>query len=198
MFELAGNVVASWGEPNVVPQLHSRLRFRKPFWVGGNDDGIIQKYSHEGRLLAQIGTRGLFDSSAGTSKGKSQNASDELSFNWRGSPSIPLMVISTSPMAMGTGVWWCSTKTESSFANGGGRPPMTRREQGPEACSRVVHCVLIGNDGLVSVCHRQGDRVQVFNKIGNFQRNIWIRTGTPTLSDARGTAWRAAFSRDPQ
>ena len=81
MFELAGNVVASWGEPNVVPQLHSRLRFRKPFWVGGNDDGIIQKYSHEGRLLAQIGTRGLFDSSAGTSKGKSQNASDERSFN---------------------------------------------------------------------------------------------------------------------
>lgn len=64
--------------------------------------------------------------------------------------------------------------------------------------SRVVHCVLIGNDGLVYVCDRQGDRVQVFDKMGNFQRNIWIRTGTPTLPDARGTAWWAAFSRDPQ
>lgn len=61
-----------------------------------------------------------------------------------------------------------------------------------------MHCVLIGNDGLVYVCDRQGDRVQVFDKMGNFQRNIWIRTGTPTLPDARGTAWWAAFSRDPQ
>ena len=48
------------------------------------------------------------------------------------------------------------------------------------------------------VCDRQGDRVQVFDKMGNFKRNIWIRTGTATLPDPRGTAWWVAFSIDPE
>jgi DNA-binding beta-propeller fold protein YncE len=51
--------------------------------------------------------------------------------------------------------------------------------------------------GLIYVCDRQGDRVQVFDKMGTFVRNIWIRTGTATLPDPRGTAWWVAFSRDP-
>ena len=45
------------------------------------------------------------------------------------------------------------------------------------AFMKVVHCVVIGNDGLVYVCDRQGNRIQVFDKIGNFKRNIWVKTG---------------------
>jgi DNA-binding beta-propeller fold protein YncE len=52
--------------------------------------------------------------------------------------------------------------------------------------------------GLIYVCDRQGDRVQVFDKMGTFVRNIWIRTGTPDLPDPRGTAWWIAFSRDAE
>jgi len=63
--------------------------------------------------------------------------------------------------------------------------------------AQYVHCIALGNDGLVYVCDRHGDRVQVFDQMGNFKRNIWIRTGTPTLPDPRGTAWWVAFSRDP-
>ena len=40
-------------------------------WVGGERDAIIQKYSHEGKLLMQIGMLGAFDTSDGTRlKGK--------------------------------------------------------------------------------------------------------------------------------
>jgi len=83
MFDLAGNVTASWGDPNVVPHSIHGCAFdpENNVWVGGNDDGIIQKYSHAGKLLLQIGTRGIFDTSDGTSKGKSQNASHERFFN---------------------------------------------------------------------------------------------------------------------
>jgi hypothetical protein len=35
------------------------------------------------------------------------------------------------------------------------------------AFMQVVHCVIIGNDSLVSVCDRQGDRIQVFDKMGD-------------------------------
>jgi len=39
---------------------------------------------------------------------------------------------------------------------------------------QVPHCVAIGNDGLVYVCDRRGDRVQVFDKMGTFQKDILI------------------------
>jgi hypothetical protein len=35
---------------------------------------------------------------------------------------------------------------------------------------QVVHCVALGNDELVYVCDRQGDRIQVFDKLGNFKK----------------------------
>ena len=201
MFDLAGNVIASWGDPNVVPHSIHGCSFdaENHVWVGGNDDGIIQKYSHEGRLLAQIGTRGLFDSSDGTSEGKSQNGSHESFFNPAGIAIDP----SNGDLYVADGYGNRRVVVfdkDGKFLRQWGRQASddeTRAGIGG-VFSRVVHCVLIGNDGLVYVCDRQGDRVQVFDKMGNFQRNIWIRTGTPTLPDARGTAWWAAFSRDPQ
>src|SRR5581483_6843113 len=79
MFDQAGNVVASWGDPDVVPHSIHGCAFDPDnnVWVGGNEDGIIQKYSHEGKLLAQIGMRGVFDSTDGTGKGAPLNASHE-------------------------------------------------------------------------------------------------------------------------
>jgi hypothetical protein len=42
---------------------------------------------------------------------------------------------------------------------------------------QVVHCVVIGNDSLVYLCDRLSDRIQVFDKMGNFKNNIWIKEG---------------------
>ena len=64
--------------------------------------------------------------------------------------------------------------------------------------SHYVHCVHMSRSGLLYVCERSGDRVEVFDKMGKFVRNIWIRTGTPKLPDPRGTVWDLEFSRDPQ
>src|SRR5216684_323440 len=83
MFDLAGKVIGSWGDPKVVPNSIHGCSFDSDnnVWVGGNDDGILQKYSHDGKLLTQIGTRGVFDTSDGTSKGKFQNSSQKGFFN---------------------------------------------------------------------------------------------------------------------
>jgi DNA-binding beta-propeller fold protein YncE len=67
----------------------------------------------------------------------------------------------------------------------------------------VVHCVVIGNDGLVYVCDRFGDRIEVFDKMGNFQRNILVKTkiahlGLPYEGSAgAGSAGWVGFSPDP-
>ena len=53
----------------------------------------------------------------------------------------------------------------------------------------------IGNDGLVYVCDRQSDRIQVFDKMGNFKRNISIKRES-RLPDNWGTTWWIRFSAD--
>jgi len=66
------------------------------------------------------------------------------------------------------------------------------------------HCITIGNDGLVYVCDRADDRIQVFSKTGELQRIIPVVPGTgvtlgvggaPGLGTA-GSAWDLAFSND--
>ena len=52
--------------------------------------------------------------------------------------------------------------------------------------------------GLLYVCDRQGNRVQVFRKDGSFVRNIAIPNKSGKLPDKRGTAWWVAFSPDKE
>src|SRR5262245_26754169 len=57
-----------------------------------------------------------------------------------------------------------------------------------------VHCAELSNDGLVYVCDRSNDRIQVFKKDGTFVKEIFI--AKRTLGD--GSVWDIAFSKDPQ
>jgi DNA-binding beta-propeller fold protein YncE len=57
-----------------------------------------------------------------------------------------------------------------------------------------VHCAELSVDGLVYVCDRVNDRIQVFKKDGTFVKEIFI--AKRTLGD--GSVWDIAFSKDPQ
>jgi DNA-binding beta-propeller fold protein YncE len=54
-----------------------------------------------------------------------------------------------------------------------------------------VHCAELSNDGLVYVCDRPNDRIQVFQKDGKFVKEVFPKT----LGD--GSVWDIAFSKDP-
>ena len=73
----------------------------------------------------------------------------------------------------------------------------------------VLHCIHLSNDGLVYVCDRGNDRVQVFTKQGTFVTQFWIHTSTPARgsecggpgSDKYGpcgTVFNLAFSPAPR
>jgi len=59
---------------------------------------------------------------------------------------------------------------------------------------RDVTCVAIAKDGLVYVCDRRNDRIQVFQKNGKFVKEAFV--SKTTLGD--GSVWDVAFSHDPQ
>jgi len=59
---------------------------------------------------------------------------------------------------------------------------------------RTVSCAAISKDGLVYVCDRQNDRIQVFQKDGKFVKEAFV--SKTTTGD--GAVWEIAFSHDPQ
>jgi len=201
-FDAAGNLLASWGDPRVVPRgIHGCFVDREfNVYVAGNGDGIIQKYGPDQKLLLQIGTRGKFDSEDGTGKGIEGVGLNKSTTSFYNPSGIAIdtgngdIYVSDGYGNRRVAVFdktgkflrqWGRQATDAEAAEGVGG-----------AFSQVVHCISISNAGLVYVCDRQGDRVQVFQKDGTFVRNIWIKTGTDKIPDARGTAWWVDFSPD--
>ena len=66
----------------------------------------------------------------------------------------------------------------------------------------MVHCMSIANDGQVYVCNRQGSRIQVYDKMGNFKKNIEVPWKPYTASsdgkakESGGSAVALDFSPD--
>jgi DNA-binding beta-propeller fold protein YncE len=198
IFDPAGNLVDAWGDWDVLPTtIHSCcVDADDNVWITANGDGMIQKYTHGGKLLLQIGTKGVFDTDDGTRRGKPLNAGRNAFIM----PAGITVDAANGEVYVADGY---GNRRVAVFDGKGNFLRQWGRQATPEEMeagvggvfAEVVHCVTLSNAGLVYVCDRQGDRVQVFDKQGSFQRNIWIRTGTPTLPDKRGTAWWAEFSR---
>ena len=57
----------------------------------------------------------------------------------------------------------------------------------------IVHAVQIAHDGLVYVCDRTNDRLQVFHKDGTFVQEVFLAKET----FGSGSVWDIGFSVDP-
>jgi DNA-binding beta-propeller fold protein YncE len=59
---------------------------------------------------------------------------------------------------------------------------------------RTVSCAAVSKDGMVYVCDRQNNRIQVFQKDGKFTKEAFVSKDTR----GDGSVWDIAFSNDPQ
>jgi hypothetical protein len=226
-YDQAGNVVNAWSTPANQAQIHGCfVDYQDNIWIAGNGDGIVQKFTHDGSLLLQIGIKGVCDNPPGNACGNSggnplANMShtllNEPANVWvdpnpdpvtgkRGSVYIAdgygnHRVVVFQDNGDGTATWlrqWGSvagtvndpqTDFLGAFASGDGGHP---------------HCVVGGNDGLIYVCDRADDRIEVFTKTGSLMRVITVVAGTgqtlgiggaPGLGTA-GSAWDLRFTND--
>jgi DNA-binding beta-propeller fold protein YncE len=60
--------------------------------------------------------------------------------------------------------------------------------------NRPVHCVVVSNDGLVYVCDRANNRIQVFNRDGDFRHQFVFDPETR----GNGSTWAIALSNDAE
>ena len=65
----------------------------------------------------------------------------------------------------------------------------------PQVWSDTVHCIEISHDGLVYVCDRGYNRIQVFQRDGTFVEEVFIKKYT---KGGNGATFDVAFSPDPE
>ncbi|PYR01363.1 MAG: hypothetical protein DMF96_00150 [Acidobacteria bacterium] len=192
----AGNVVNSWGDPNLLEaRLHS-CHFDKDnnVWIGSAPSGMVQKYAHDGsKLLLQIGKKGAFDSSDGTSRGQPLNSNAAQFFM----PSSIFVDRQNGDVYVSDGESRGGNRRVAVMDRNG----KFLRQWQPDGM-QTVHCMTVANDGLVYVCNREGSRIQVYDKMGHFIKNIEVpwKPYTPPADgkpkESGGSAVALDFSHD--
>jgi hypothetical protein len=71
-------------------------------------------------------------------------------------------------------------------------PPYNQADPPSKQFRGPINCVAISVDGLVYVCDRSNDRIQVFSKAGKFVKEFLVRPETL----GTGSTWSVAFSHD--
>ena len=194
-FDPLGNVVNSWGEAKVLGNYLHDCFVDKDLnvWIAPAHSGFVQKYSRDGKLLMQIGKSGVFDSSDGTAKGKPLNSNTAQFFG---------------PSAVDVDPQNGDVYVADGHGNGGNtriavmdkngkflRQWRLHHTEAEKNIEELPHCMRLSRDGQLYVCDRHANRLQVFDKMGNFKRNIEIpwKSYTNDNEDLRKyciTVWR--------
>jgi sugar lactone lactonase YvrE len=193
-FDPQGNLVNSWGDAKVLGNyLHDCLVDKEGnVWISPARSGFVQKYSHDGKLLLQIGKSGVFDSSDGTAKGKPLNSDAAQFFG----PSAVDVDPENGDVYVADGHGGGNTRIAVLDKNGTFLRQWPLHHTEAEKNIEVLpHCMRLSNGGLVYVCDRLANRLQAFDKMGNFKKNVDIpwKNYTTENEDLRKychTLWR--------
>jgi len=201
VFDQAGNLVRAWGGPGEGyewPQSNHGVHvdYKGNVWIGGNGekDAHILKFTKEGKFLMQVGK-------LGGNKGSNDpemfgrvakiwvdpKTNEAYVADGYKNKRVAVLDADTGKMKR----FWGAYGNKPDDADLGKYDPAAPL---PKQFRNPVHCVERSNDGLIYVCDRQADRVQVFKPDGTFVKEA--RFAPATLGS--GSSWDLAFSRDPQ
>jgi len=213
--DTAGKVIRSWGGPGFVPDWPTGehaifVDQGGNVWISGSgvDDREVLKFSPEGRQLLEIGRK---------SKERKNNQDTTMLGRVAGidvddaahevyladgylNNRIVVYDSNTGAYERGWGAYGIPLSEVTNTIEGiegevpaaGSIPPYAPGDPPDKQFRSPVHCVRLSVDGLVYVCDRHNDRVQVFTKQGKFLSEFFLRTNTL----GNGSTWTLTFSRD--
>lgn len=218
-FDPQGNLVSSWGGPGEGyewPDLEHGISVdAEHVWLGGGGekDAQVLKFTRAGKFVLQIGRKG---------RGRGSNDTDNLGgaanfaldrernelYVADGYVNHRVIVFDATTGAYRRH-WGAYGKRpdDGFFTNAGeklpspfsgavqheNRPSQYDPDGPPAPQFRIVHAVRIARDGLVYVCDRTNDRLQVFRKDGTFVKEAFVARRTL----GSGSVWDVSFSIDP-
>lgn len=181
-FDADGNVLRTWGGPGKGYDWPSAAHgiyvdYKGNVWIGGSQtrpgadgtppDGMVLKFTPDGKFLMQIGGRGPSKGSldptqlSGAAGVVVDPESNEVYIaDGYGNHRVIVFDADTGKFKRQWGAY--------------GKPPTDEKlppydpTQPPSSQFRIVHCVNLAVDGLVYVCDRLNDRLQVFKRDGTF------------------------------
>ena len=198
VFNQAGDVVKSWGGPgdnlgyDWPLQEHGILVDNKGFvWLsgGGKGDNMVLKFTTDGKFVKQIGKNGPLSSSTDLSQfGQvaalefDKDANEIYVADGYGNHRVAVLDADTGAIKRVWGAY--------------GKPPTDDALPAYNADSpqfaNPVHCIALSKDGLVFVCDRRNNRVQVFHKDGSFVRQYVFDPGDARARFIMGSRLLAA------
>ena len=220
-FDADGRLVSAWGGPGAGyewPQLehgiHADGRGRVWLGAGGDKDSQILAFTRQGAFLKQIGRQGRGGGSNDPANLGSpadmtvDEAANEV-YVADGYVNHRVIVFDAETGAYKRHWGAYGRRPDDGFFQQAGErlpgpfsgavqhenKPSQYDPNGPPAPQfRIVHAVRISRDGLVYVCDRTNDRIQVFHKDGTFVREGFVARET----FGSGSVWDIGFSIDPQ
>jgi DNA-binding beta-propeller fold protein YncE len=197
-FDPAGNVVNAWGGPGegyTWPDSNHGLEIAPNgnIWIGGNGgaDSHILVFSAEGDFVREIGLPGEpVDSNSTTHFNKVAEiaidpaANEAYIADGYGNKRVAVLDVATGAFKRYWGAYGNRPDDAGIFYDPD--EPLPQQFVGP------VHCAEPSNDGLIYVCDRGADRIQVFRPDGTFVKEAQVARNTR----GAGAVWDIAFSRD--
>ena len=197
-FDPAGNVVNAWGGPGqgyTWPDSNHGLEIAPNgnIWIGGNGgaDSHILVFSAEGEFVREIGLPGEpVDSNSTTHFNKVAEiaidpaANEAYIADGYGNKRVAVLDVATGAFKRYWGAYGNRPDDAGIFYDPD--EPLPQQFVGP------VHCAEPSNDGLIYVCDRGADRIQVFRPDGTFVKEAQVARNTR----GAGAVWDIAFSRD--
>jgi len=212
-FDQAGNLVGHWGGPGNGydwPESNHGITvdYKGNVWIGGNGrgapgaassaadslhDDMLLKFTRDGKFLMQIGK-------PNHSKGSNDVENLRLPAKTFVDPKTNELYVADGYANHRVIVFDADTgKYKRHWGAYGHKPDDTILPYKPgdppaQQFRNPVHCVQLSNDGLLYVCDRGNDRIQVFKPDGTFVKEVFIEKETL----GSGSVFDIAFSQDPQ
>jgi len=176
-FNQAGDVVRAWGGPETAKGFdwpaneHGMfIDYKGNLWFGGNgeNDGMVLKFTQDGKFLMMIG--------------KSAKQTNSLEQSRVGRAADMVVDPATNELYVADGyfnhrvvVFDADTGAFKRTWGAYGKPPTDEKitydpKVLPQQFNNPVHGIRITNDGMVVVSDRGNNRIQVFQKNGTFVR----------------------------
>ena len=198
-FDQEGNLVSYWGGPGEGydwPESDHGITVDHldNVWIGGNgaNDAHLLKFTRSGEFLLQVGSPGANNGSNdpdnyGRVAEISIDAEENEAYVADGylNKRVAVIDMNTGELKRHWGAYG-NRPDDTDLGNYDPEAPPAQQFRNP------VHCAQPSNDGLIYVCDRVNDRIQIFEKDGTFVDELVVAP----LTLGAGSVWDIAFSPD--